>query len=117
MSKLVVIDIAHFQEAGIKNNLIVDFLKLYAGELVSLPQQFKTLMLASDYLGAERLLHSFKGASEVVGAYRVSALTQKLEKLIQTDDQQFDPEVLVAEFKQGVEATQAGVKKMIAALS
>ncbi len=117
MKKIAVIDVAHFQDAGINNSLIVDFLKLYAAEIATLPEQFKVLMLSSDYLGAEHLLHSFKGASEVVGAYRVAALTQKLEKLIKTDDQQFDSVMLVAEFKLGVDATQVGVKKMISALS
>ena len=117
MKKLAVIDVSHFQDAGINNSLIVDFLKLYALEIITLPEQFRLLMLACDYLGAEHLLHSFKGASEVVGAYRVAAVAQKLEKLIQTDDQNFDPLLLVAEFKQGIDVTQVGVKKMIAALS
>jgi HPt (histidine-containing phosphotransfer) domain-containing protein len=117
MKTPAIIDVAHFQDAGIKNSLIVDFLKLYEIELITLPEQFKALMLASDYLGAERLLHSFKGASEVVGANHVAALSTKLEKLIHADDKQFDSLVLVAEFKQEVDATQVGVKKMIAALS
>ena len=117
MKKIAVIDIAHFQGAGVTNSLIVDFLKLYSAEIVTLPKQFNALMLARDYLGVEHLLHSFKGASEVVGAYRVAALVQKLEKLIKTDDQLFDSVLVVAEFKQGIDATQVGVKKMIAALS
>lgn len=117
MNKLLIIDIKHFQEAGIKNSLIVDFLKLYAAEMLNLPDQFKLLMLASDYLAAEQLLHSFRGASQVIGGYRVAELTLQLEKLIRTDDQQFAPAQLVADFKQGIEATQVGVKQMIAALS
>jgi len=117
MKKIPVIDVAHFQDAGINNRLIIDFLKMYSAEIITLPEQFKALMLAKDYLGAEHLLHSFKGASDVVGAYRVAAITQKIEKLIQTDDQKFDPLLLVAEFKQGIDATHVGVKKMIVALT
>ena len=117
MKQKPIIDVLHFQQAGVKSSLIVEFLTLYASEILPVPDQFKTLMLASDYLEAERLLHSFKGASEVVGAYRVSAIMQRLGKLIKTEDQRFDPVLLVEEFRLGVEATLVGVNKAIADLS
>jgi len=117
MNKPLIIDIKHFHEAGVKNSLITEFLTLYAAEMLTLPDKFEALLLAEDYLGAEQLLHSFKGASEVVGAYRVSILMQKLEKSIKADHQQLDPVQMVEEFRQGVEQTLVGVKKKIACLS
>jgi HPt (histidine-containing phosphotransfer) domain-containing protein len=117
VKKLALIDVAHLQDAGINNNLIIEFLIMYVAEIITLPEKFKVLMQACDYLRAEHLLHSIKGASRVVGAYRFAALANKLEKLIQTDDQQSDSVLLVDEFKQGIDATQVGVKKMITALS
>ena len=117
MNKPAIIDIKHFQEAGVKNVLIIEFLTLYAAEMLTLPDKFAALMLAEDYLGAEQLLHSFKGASEVVGAYRVSILMQKLEQSIKADDPTLDRLQMVDEFRQGVELTLVSVKKNIAWLA
>ena len=64
-----------------------------------------------------KLLHSFKGASEVVGAYRVSILMQKLEQSIKADDPTLDRLQMVDEFRQGVEQTLVSVKKNIAWLA
>jgi len=117
MRKLSVIDVSHFHDSSINKNLIGDFLKLYMTELVTVPEQLKLLVLSKDYLGAEHLLHSFKGASDVVGAYLVAAAAHKLENFLKTANQQFDSALPMAEFMQDVHATQIGIKKMIAVLS
>ncbi len=117
MKSLITIDVKHFKDARVKDSLIVEFLNLYVTELLILPDQFKSLMLASDYLGAERMLHSFKGASDVIGAYQISALMQRLENLMKTDDQIFNTIQLIDEFRLGVEITLREVRKLIDELS
>jgi hypothetical protein len=117
MKILHTIDVKHFKDAGIKDSLIVEFLNLYACELMVLPDQFKSLMFASDYIGARKMLHSFKGASDVIGAYQISALMQGLENLIKNDEQIFNATQLVDEFRLGVETTLYEVRKLMDELS
>ena len=111
------IDISHFQTAGVDNYLIIKFLKLYEAEILALPDQFDKLIIARDYLGVDHLLHSFRGASEVVGVHHVSDLTRKILKQINNDNRLFCPENLMIEFRRCVFVTSINVKKKILNIS
>lgn len=117
MRELSIIDVSHFHDASINKRLIADFLELYMAELVIVPEQLKLLDLSKDYRGAEHLMHSFKGASEVIGAFVAAAAAHKLEKLFKTNNQKFDSTLPLAEFMQDIHATQIGIKKMMVNLN
>ena len=66
--------------------LYLKLLKQFSEFYADTPEKFDALMVANDFLGAERLAHTLKGLAGSIGATRLAETSAALEKCCKTED-------------------------------
>lgn len=77
----------------------------YLRDLASLPDQLEPMVRAGDMIGANRLLHTYKGLSATVGASHMATVTKALESALRRGSGDAFHEEIITSLRKAVAST------------